>query len=80
MAAEASVDVHHLPPRCLLGHFAAATGDLADWSEFEAEAERRGIEVRGLSRKDLSALIEENGTRGAGLRTHRSHLQATRRT
>jgi len=35
-AAEARVDVHHGAPRCLLGHFDAAAGDLADWSEFEA--------------------------------------------
>jgi hypothetical protein len=80
MAAEAGVEVHHLPPRCLLGLFAAAAGGLADWSEFDSEVERRGKEVCGLSREGLAALIEENGTRGAGLRTHRSHLQATRRT
>jgi hypothetical protein len=80
MAAEARADVHHYAPRCLLGLFDAAAGDLADWSEFEAEAERLSIDVRGLSRKDLSALIEESGTRGAGVRTHPSHLRATRRT
>jgi hypothetical protein len=43
--------------RCLVGLFDAAAGGLADWSEFDAEAERWGIEVRGLSREDLSALI-----------------------
>jgi len=59
MAAEARADVHHFAPRCLLGLFdAAAAGGLADCSEFDAEAERWGIEVRGLSREDLSALIE----------------------
>jgi hypothetical protein len=57
MAAEFRVDVHHGAPRCLLRLFDAAAGDLADWSEFDAEAERWGIEVRGLSREDLSALI-----------------------
>jgi hypothetical protein len=57
MAAEVRVDVHHGAPRCLLRLFDAAAGDLADWSEFDAEAERWGIEVRGLSREDLSALI-----------------------
>jgi hypothetical protein len=50
MAAEARADVHHSAPRCLLGLFDAA-GGLADWSEFDAEAERWGIEVRGLSRQ-----------------------------
>ena len=58
MAAEAGADVHHGAPRCLLRLFDAAAGGLADWSEFDAEAERWGIEVRGLSREDLSALIE----------------------
>jgi hypothetical protein len=57
MAAEVRVDVHHGAPRCLLRLFDAAAGDLADWSEFDAEVERWGIEVRGLSREDLSALI-----------------------
>jgi hypothetical protein len=33
---------------------------LADWSEFDAEAERWGIEVRELSREDLRALIERS--------------------
>jgi len=58
MAAEARMDIHHGALRCLLGLFfdAAATG-LADWSEFDAEAERLSIEVRGLSREDLTALI-----------------------
>ena len=39
-------------------HFDAAATGLAEWSEFDAEAERLGIEVRGLSREDLRALIE----------------------
>jgi hypothetical protein len=60
MAAEARVDVHHCAPRCLLRLFAAAATGLADWSEFEAEAERWGIEVRGLFREDLRALIESS--------------------
>jgi hypothetical protein len=60
MATESGTDVHHGAPRCLLGLFDAAAGDLADWSEFDAEAERLGIEVRGLSREDLRALIESS--------------------
>jgi hypothetical protein len=60
MAAESGADVHHGAPRCLLGLFDAAAGDLADWSEFDAEAERLSIEVRGLSREDLRALIESS--------------------
>ena len=58
MAAEAKREVHHRAPRCLLGLFDAAAAGLADWSEFDAEAERWGIEVRGLSREDLAALID----------------------
>jgi hypothetical protein len=57
MAAGARVDVHHGAPHWLLGLFDAAAG-LADWAEFDAEAERPSIEVRGLSREGLAALIE----------------------
>ncbi len=59
MAAEASVDVHPGASRCLLGLFDAA-GGLADWSEFDAEAEHGGIEVRGLSHEGLRTLIESS--------------------
>jgi hypothetical protein len=31
-------------------HFDAAAGGLVDWSEFDAEAERCGFEVRGSTR------------------------------
>src|SRR5215208_1937415 len=57
MAAESGSDVHHGAPRCLLGLFDAAAGGLADCSEFDAEAERLSIEVRGLSRQGPRALI-----------------------
>ena len=60
MAAEAGADVYHGAPRCILRFFDAAARGLADWSEFDAEAERWGIEVRGLSRVDLRALIESS--------------------
>jgi hypothetical protein len=53
-------DIHHDAPRCLLGLFDAAAGGLADWSEFDAEAERLSIEVRGLSREGLTVLIESS--------------------
>jgi hypothetical protein len=49
--------VHHGAPRWLLRLFDAAATGLADWPEFDAEAERLGIEVCGLSREDLRALI-----------------------
>jgi hypothetical protein len=59
MASLARVDVHHRgAPRCLLGLFDAAFGGLADWSEFNAEAQHLSVEVCGLSREDLRALIE----------------------
>ena len=58
MAAEVGADVHHRVPRCLLGLFDRAAEGLADWSEFDAEAKRWGVEVRGMSREDLAALVE----------------------
>jgi hypothetical protein len=58
MAAESGADVHHGAPCCLLGLFNAAAAGLADWSELGAHAERWAIEVRGLSREDLTMLIE----------------------
>ena len=60
MADEARIDLHHGASRCLLGLIDAAAGGLADWSEFDAEAERWGIEVRGLSREDLTVRIESS--------------------
>ena len=53
MAALARFDVHHGAPHCLLRLLDAATGGLADWSEFDAEAERWGIDVRGSPAKSL---------------------------
>jgi hypothetical protein len=77
MAAESGADVHHSAPRCLLGLFDAAAGGLADWSEFDEEAERLSIEVRGLSREDLNALIESS-TREIPTTEHRTlHQQAS---
>jgi hypothetical protein len=58
MVAEAKVDVHHFAPCCLL-------------VLFDAEAERWGIEVRGLPLEDLSALIERS-TRQIPTSEHRS--------
>jgi|SRR5215210_647811 len=52
MAAGSRADVHYRAPRCLLGLFDAAAAGLAAWSEFDEEAERWNIEVRGLSRED----------------------------
>jgi hypothetical protein len=57
MAAEAVVELHHGAPRCLLRLFDAAATGLTDRSEFDAEAKRHSIEVRGLSREGLAALI-----------------------
>jgi hypothetical protein len=60
MAAEGETDVHHHAPRCLLGLFDAVVGGLADCSEFDAEAGRLSIDVRGLSRQGLTALIKSS--------------------
>jgi hypothetical protein len=77
MAAEARTDFHHGAPRCLLGLFDAAATGLTGWSEFDAEAERWGIEVRGLSHEDLRALIE-GSTREIPATQHRTlHQEAS---
>jgi hypothetical protein len=73
LAAEPRADVHHGAPRCLLELFDTAAGSLADRSEFEAEVESWGIEVRGLSREDLRALIE-GSTREIPTTEHRRPL------
>jgi hypothetical protein len=56
--------------------FDAAAGSLADWSEFDAEVEHWGIEVRGLSREGLRALIESS-TRQIPTMEHRRLHQET---
>jgi hypothetical protein len=77
MVTESGADVHHGAPRCLLGLFDEAATGLADWSEFDAEAERWGIEVRGFSREDLRAL-SKNSTRQIPTTEHRTlHLEAS---
>jgi hypothetical protein len=77
MAAESGADVHQGAPRCLLGIFEAAAGGLADRSEFDAEAERWGIEVSGTSHEDLRALIESS-TREIPTTEHRTlHQEAS---
>ena len=77
MAAEARADVHHGALRCLFGLFDAAAEGLADRAEFDAEAERWDIEVRGLSREDLRALIE-GSTREIPTTEHRRlHQEAS---
>jgi hypothetical protein len=58
MAAKSGLAVHHGTPSSLLELFDAAARGLVDWSEFDAEVERWGVDVRGLSGDDLSALIE----------------------
>ena len=58
IAAASGADVHHGASRCLPGLFDVAAGGLADWTEFDAEAERLSFEVYWLSREGLAALIE----------------------
>ena len=77
MAAESGADVHHGAPRCLLRLFDAAATGLADWSEFDEEAERWGVEVRGLSREDLTALIESSTCQIPTPRHRRLHQEAS---
>src|SRR5215203_194172 len=77
MAAESGVDFHDGAPRCLLGLFDAASGGLADWSELDAEAERLSIEVRGLSREGLAALIESSTLEIPTTEHRRLHQEAS---
>ena len=77
MAAEAGVDVHHFSPRCLVELFDAASGSLADCSEFDAEADRLSIEVRGLSREDVSRLIESSTLEIPTTEHRRLHQEAS---
>jgi hypothetical protein len=65
---------HDGAPRCLFGLFDAEATGLADCSEFGAEAERWGVEVRGLSREDLRALIISS-TREVPTTEHRRMYQ-----
>jgi hypothetical protein len=76
MAAEAGADVHHGAPRCLLGHFDAAAG-VVDRSEFDAEAERLSIEVRGLSREELTTLIKSSTFEIPTTQHRRLHQEAS---
>jgi hypothetical protein len=74
---EGETDVRHRAPRCLLGFFDAAATGLTDCSEFDAKAAHLSIEVRGLSREDLSALIE-NSTHEIPTFEHRTlHQEAS---
>jgi hypothetical protein len=47
MVAEAGADVHYSAPRCLQ-------------RRFDASADRWGIDVRGLSREELTTLIKSS--------------------
>lgn len=49
---------HHRIPRCLLRLYDLAADGLTPWSEFDAEAERWGVEPRLLSREGLAAMVE----------------------
>ncbi len=53
----AAVNIHHGAARCLLALFDRAAEGLAPWSEFDAEAERWGVDPR-ITREDLAAVVE----------------------
>ena len=54
--ARTAVHVHHGAARCLLALFDAAAEGLAPWADFDAEAERWGVDPP-LSREDLEAAV-----------------------
>ena len=77
MTVESGAEVQHGPPRCLLGLFDAAATGLADWSEFDAETERLSIEVCGLSRQGLTALINSSTLEIPATEHRRLHQEAS---
>lgn len=54
----AAQEVHHRLPQCLLRLFDMAAEGMIDWSVFDMECERWGVEPMGLSREDLAAMVE----------------------
>lgn len=50
-------EAHHQAPRCLMRLFDLAAEGGIPWSEFDAEAERWGVEPMGLSREALARLV-----------------------
>ena len=54
----AAHDAHHRVPHCLLRLYDLAAQGLADWSEFDTEAERGGVGPRLISREVLAAMVE----------------------
>ncbi len=76
-AAKSGAAVHHGVPSSLLELFDAAAGGLAAWSEFDEEAERWGIEVRGLSRQGLAALINSSTCEISTAEHRRVHQEAS---
>jgi hypothetical protein len=75
--AESGADIHHSAPRCLLRLFDTAVGGFTDWSEYDAEAERLSVEVCGLSREDLRALIESSAREIPTTEHRRLHQEAS---
>lgn len=57
----AAVHIHHGAARCLLVLYDLAGEGLTDWSEFDCEAERCGVDPRD-AREDLEAVIEGSTT------------------
>lgn len=53
----AAAQLHHQVPRCLLRLFDLAAEGLADWSDFDTEAERWGIDPR-IEREVLASMVE----------------------
>jgi hypothetical protein len=54
-----------------------AAGSFTDWSEFDGEAERLSIEVRGISREDLTVQIESSTLEIPAAKHCRLHREAS---
>ncbi len=71
----AACDLHHQTPRCLLRLYDLAGMGEIHWSEFDAEAERWGVDIR-ITREQLQALVENSTTEIPAAEHRRLHQDA----
>lgn len=77
MTAEprAAVHVHHGAARCLLFLYDRAAEGSGPWSDFDAEAERRGVDYR-ITREELAAMVEDSVCKLSAADHRRLHQDA----
>jgi len=70
-----ATQAHHGTPRCLLRLYDLAGIGEIPWAEFDAEAERWGVDVR-ISREQLEALVEGSASEMPTQEHRRLHRDA----